>query len=331
MNINDIEYFYCEFDKTDQQDTNNQEFLRERDIMGGWTVSDRHPVLNLKRKSSKLKLPENKINTTSVLSLRDILEKTVKKYASDNNVLLMSGGKDSVTLAHVFKKLDIPFVPLHIYSSISSTTEKHIVEKISNELKIDTKFYEIDQIPYYDFKFWVEHPYVAKTIAIKKLNLNAYRIFTGEIGTGEMQISQSLQYTAMMGYRPKELSRWHVNVCGTFRRLNSVKELFPEDHVYMECVHHFENKFNEWDSHPDVLNRVMFSRLQDEGSYRLFNYGLDDLEWVHPYAESEFISTCVNMPSNYKGNKNLFKLMYPDLTNIPWTYPKSGLGIPSEK
>ena len=71
----------------------------------------------------------------------------------------------------------------------------------------------------------------------------------------------------------------------------------------------------------------MFSRLQDEGSYRLFNYGLDDLLWVHPYAENSFIRACVNMPSKYKGKKNLYREMYTDLTDIPWRYPKSGLGI----
>jgi len=73
----------------------------------------------------------------------------------------------------------------------------------------------------------------------------------------------------------------------------------------------------------------MFSRLQDEGAYRLFNYSQDNLKWVHPYAEDEFISACVNMPSEYKGKKNLYKLMYPELTDIPWRYPKSGLGIPT--
>jgi hypothetical protein len=327
MNINDVEYFYCEFDKT-TDDTNNQEFLREREFLGGWTVSDRHPVLNLKRKFSKLRLPDDSINSAKVTDLRNILEKTIKKYSSDKNILLMSAGKDSTTLAHIFKKLDIPFIPLHLYSSISPTTEKYIVERISNDLKINTEFYEVSRIPHYNFKFWIENPYLAKKLAIENLSLQDYRIFTGEIGTGEMQVSQSLQYTAMMGYRPLDLSRWHVNVCGSYRRLNSIKELYPKDHLYLECVHHFEKRLNEWDNHPDVLNRVMFGRLQDEGSYRLFNYSLDHLEWVHPYAESEFISTCVNMPSFYKGNKNLFRLMYPDLTDIPWTFPKSGLGIP---
>ena len=84
-----------------------------------------------------------------------------------------------------------------------------------------------------------------------------HQLFTGEIGTGEMQINQALQYTAMMGYVPKALSRWHVNVCGSYRRNNSVLDA-SIDPIYSECVKHFENRFKEWDKHPDVLNRVMF-------------------------------------------------------------------------
>ena len=141
-----------------------------------------------------------------------------------------------------------------------------------------------------------------------------------------MQVNQSLQYTAMMGYRPDDLAFWHVNVCGSYRKLNSVKKL-SNDPIYLECVEHFKTRFNQWAVHPDILNRVMFSRLQDEGAYRLFNYGLDDLSWVHPYAENSFIRACVNMPSKYKGKKNLYREMYNDLTDIPWRYPKSGLGI----
>jgi hypothetical protein len=73
----------------------------------------------------------------------------------------------------------------------------------------------------------------------------------------------------------------------------------------------------------------MFSRLQDEGAFRLFNYGVDNLKWVHPYAENEFIRNCVNMPSEFKGKKNLYREMYPKMTDIAWRYPKSGLGIPT--
>ena len=326
MNLNNIDYFKCFFDTGVGE--RNDDFFIERKHLGGWTVSNRHPIKNLKRYPPKESIVSNKILNIKIKDLRKILEDTIKKYATDKNVILLSGGKDSTTLAYVFKKLDIPFIPVSLFSGISLTTEKSVVNRIELDLDINVVYYRIDSIPKTEFPYWVENPYTAKVIAINNLELSDYTIFTGEIGTGEMQVNQALQYTAMMGYEPKALSRWHVNVCGSYRKNNSVLKLYDDD-IYKECVEHFENRFSEWNKHPDILNRVMFTRLQDEGSYRIFNCEDDNLNWVHPFAENEFIHSCVNMPSRHKGKKNLYKEMYPELTNIPWEYPKSGLGIPT--
>jgi hypothetical protein len=327
MNLNNIDYFFCEFESATDGETDTN-FFKERDFLGGWTVSNRHPTLGFKRKSSNLILPESTISSIDINGLRLIIESTIKNFATDKNVLFLSGGKDSSTLAYIFKKLDIPFIPVSLYSAKSQTTEVNIVKQLEKELNIEVVYYRIDTIPKHNFQYWIENPYTAKSIAIKELGLEEYTIFTGEIGTGEMQINQSLQYTAMMGYRPKDLARWHVNVCGSHRKVNSVMNIY-NDEIYQECIDFFENRFNQWDRHPDILNRVMFSRLQDEGAFRLFNYGVDDLKWVHPYAENEFIKNCVNMPSEFKGKKNLYREMYPEMTDIAWRYPKSGLGIPT--
>ena len=324
MNLNKIDYFTCKFEIG--QGERNEDFFKERDFLGGWTISNRHPVKGLKRISSDNIIAQNTVMEIKPSVLRDLLENTIKLYATDQNIIFLSGGKDSTALAHVFKTLNIPFKAVSLYSKLSPTTEIDIVKSIQKELNIDVIYYNIDTIPKTEFKYWIENPYTAKVIAINELGLQNYTIFTGEIGTGEMQVNQSLQYTAMMGYRPDDLAFWHVNVCGSYRKLNSVKKL-SNDPIYLECVEHFKTRFNQWAVHPDILNRVMFSRLQDEGAYRLFNYGLDDLSWVHPYAENSFIRACVNMPSKYKGKKNLYREMYNDLTDIPWRYPKSGLGI----
>lgn len=324
MNLNKIDYFTCKFEIG--QGERNEDFFKERDFLGGWTISNRHPVKGLKRISSDNIIAQNTVMEIKPSVLRDLLENTIKLYATDKNIIFLSGGKDSTALAHAFKTLNIPFKAVSLYSKLSPTTEIDIVKSIQKELNIDVIYYNIDTIPKTEFKYWIENPYTAKVIAINELGLQNYTIFTGEIGTGEMQVNQSLQYTAMMGYRPDDLAFWHVNVCGSYRKLNSVKKL-SNDPIYLECVEHFKTRFNQWAVHPDILNRVMFSRLQDEGAYRLFNYGLDDLSWVHPYAENSFIRACVNMPSKYKGKKNLYREMYNDLTDIPWRYPKSGLGI----
>ena len=327
MNLNNTNYFDCTFEFGESNKI-NKDFFKERDFLGGWTVSDRSPLTGLKRYASKEILPQSKIIDISIKDLRNILENTIKKYATDKNVIFLSGGKDSSTLAYIFKKLEIPFEAVSLYSNISLTTELQAIKQLEKELEIKVNYFKLDTIPKVDFPYWIENPYTAKCIAVKELNFIDHTIFTGEIGTGEMQVNQSLQYTAQMGYKPKELSRWHVNVCGSYRRVKST-EYIHDDPIYFECIEHFENRFAEWDRHPDILNRVMFSRLQDEGAYRLFNYGLDDLSWVHPFAENEWISACTNMPSKYKGTKNLYREMYPEMTDIAWRYPKSGLSIPT--
>tara|TARA_E500000178_G_C17024849_1_gene757420 strand:+ start:1776 stop:2759 length:984 start_codon:yes stop_codon:yes gene_type:complete len=326
MNLNHINFFSCYFDDGDGEP--NKDFYTERKFLGGWTVSDRHPIKGLKRHAPSESLPSEDIFDISIDDLRMILEDVICNYATDKNVIFLSGGKDSTALAHAFKQLDIPFTPVSLCSKVSTTSELDVVKQIEAELDINVKYFNIDTIPEKNFKYWIENPYTAKVMAVRELGLEKHQLFTGEIGTGEMQINQALQYTAMMGYIPKALSRWHVNVCGSYRRNNSVLDA-SIDPIYAECVKHFEKRFKEWDKHPDILNRVMFARLQDEGAYRLFNYGIDDLQWVHPFAQDEFIYACVNMPSIYKGNKSLYKLMYPSLTEIPWRYPKSGLGIPT--
>ena len=325
MNINNIEHFETWFDIGDGPQ--NEDFFTERTFLGGWTVSDRHPVKGLKRHTHNMSLLDDNVVDCSIQELKDIIESILPEYAEEKNALFISGGKDSTTLAHILKKLDIPFVPVSLHSSNSRTSEYSVVKDIEKDLGIRVEYVEIDSIPQTEFKYWVENPYTAKCIAIEKLGLQDHVIFTGEVGTGEMQVNQPLLYTAQMGYRPRDLAHWHVNVCGSYRKNNSVRKE-SQDMIYMECVDYFYQRLMNF-KHPDILNKVMFGRLQEEGSYRLLNYSLDKYKWCHPFAESEFIYRCVNMPSHYKGSKNLYREMYPDLTDIPWRYPKSGLGIPT--
>ena len=222
MNLNKIDYFTCKFEIG--QGERNEDFFKERDFLGGWTISNRHPVKGLKRISSDTIIAQNTVMEIKPSVLRDLLENTIKLYATDKNIIFLSGGKDSTALAHAFKTLNIPFKAVSIYSKLSPTTEIDIVKSIQKELNIDVIYYAIDTIPKTEFKYWIENPYTAKVIAINELGLQNYTIFTGEIGTGEMQVNQSLQYTAMMGYRPDDLAFWHVNVCGSYRKLNRVKK-----------------------------------------------------------------------------------------------------------
>ena len=173
MNLNNINFFKCVFeDSGTVPGIKNNDFYKERSYLGGWTVSDRHPYTGLKRKAFTEHIHLNTVQDISINDLRNSLELTVKKYATDKNVIFLSGGKDSTALAHVFKKLNIPFIPVSIYSTVSNTTEKHIVKTIEQELNLNVKYFKLDTIPEKDFFYWIENPYTAKVIALKELGLN---------------------------------------------------------------------------------------------------------------------------------------------------------------
>ena len=55
MNLNHINFFSCYFDDGDGEP--NKDFYTERKFLGGWTVSDRHPIKGLKRHAPSESLP----------------------------------------------------------------------------------------------------------------------------------------------------------------------------------------------------------------------------------------------------------------------------------
>ena len=78
----------------------------------------------------------------------------------------------------------------------------------------------------------------------------------------------------------------------------------------------------------------MFCRLKEESAFRVFAYNQDkELKWIHPYTDFKFINSCVNWTSSIKfisnKDKNIYRLLWPEMTTIPWEYAKSGLGIPA--
>ena len=185
MNINDVDFFSCRFEKETGHYFLNHDFYKERSMLGGWTVSDRHPAKGCKRHAVTRIFPDKLINKARVEDLRNIIEKTIKKYATDDNVITLSGGKDSTALAHIFKKLNIPFKAISLYSDLSITSERSVVQQIANVLDIEVEYYKLDTIPEHMFRYWVENPYTAKYIAINDLGLEDHTIFNGEIGTGK--------------------------------------------------------------------------------------------------------------------------------------------------
>jgi asparagine synthetase B (glutamine-hydrolysing) len=63
----------------------------------------------------------------------------------------------------------------------------------------------------------------------------------------------------------------------------------------------------------------------------LFSYSQDTaVNWVHPFADWDFVEYITNIHPKYKLNKLAFREAMADIISlIPWNYPKNGLSIPA--
>ena len=364
ISVNQQASFYF-YDLPKQNLSRNEQFFFERDMLGGFTVSNRTQyndikrvqpdcIVHIKNGVDSIKqfqsLMNDKITTENFAELRDNFEKYIIDKCSDKNVLFLSGGKDSATLAHIIKKLNLQdkFKFISLWSAKSKTNEKEAVTRIAEAIGIEVQFVQIEYSgKIFDqktneqlFDFWIENSYSAKKKAIQILGLQDHLCWSGEVGVGNMQSRFVLQYFAQKGYNIEDMAKFHVNICGSYRRLCSVTSeplaymnpVSPD--IYQECVDYFKNQLETFEEHPDRINRLLFCRLKDESCFRLYPYSQDrEIEWIHPYIEYNFINTCINLPSSVKfynnKDKNIYRASWPEMTNIPWEYAKSGLGIPA--
>ena len=85
MNLNKIDYFTCKFQIGEGE--RNEDFFKERNFLGGWTISDRHPIKGLKRISSDINIAADTIQEIKPAVLRALQEDTIKLYATDKNII----------------------------------------------------------------------------------------------------------------------------------------------------------------------------------------------------------------------------------------------------
>ena len=362
-NQNDYDFFYQDIAKRTEIKTKEESFYNERKVMGGFTVSDMSPFKEIKRvpidsivhvKDGETKiikhdtLIDSSVSSNGVEEVKTNFENFIAKNCAEKNVLFLSGGKDSTTIAHVVKKLGLAnkFRFLSLWSPKAKQHEKEPVSRIAIHLDIPVEFIEVeysgrifdDETNARFFDFWTENTYSAKRKAIMDLGLTDSLCWSGEVGVGNMQSRYVLQYYAQKGYQKDKLARFSVNICGTHRRSASVTdhalEYLDTPTEYERCVNHFESVLDNFDRHPDVINRILFHRLKDESAFRVYAYSQDDkINWIHPFTNFNFINSCINWPSSIKfvndRDKNIYRLLWPEMTTIPWEYAKSGLGIPA--
>ena len=360
---NDWDWYYQELVDRTSNLSNNESFNNEKKVMGGFTVSSLTPFNEISKvptdaivhvKDGKTNiihhetLIDDHLSTNGIEEIRDNFQNLIRENVAEKNVLFLSGGKDSTTLAHIIKKLNLDhkFKFISLWSPKAKQHEKEPVTRIASRLDIPVEFVSVDysgeifdeDTNKHFFSFWTENTYSAKRKAIIDKGYTDHLCWSGEVGVGNMQSKYVLQYYAQKGYNIEAMAKFSVNICGSHRRLGSTKSdalsYLKTPTEYDRCCEHFKKQLESFEKHPDEINRILFCRLKDESAFRVFAYNQDkDIQWIHPYTDFKFINSCVNWTSSIKfisnKDKNIYRLLWPEMTTIPWEYAKSGLGIPA--
>lgn len=291
-------------------------------------------------------LDENKLSA--------LCESEVQRLAARENALLLSGGTDSTTLAGIIKKLGLThqFTFIHAHSHTQALTETHLVEAIAGQMQIEVKYRQIpfsgDVIPSQSgrqFSFWVENPFSGKRLAITEEGLGHARIFTGELGDqlfGGPKNGALLNYALQSKLSAEEVAAIWVNLSASYgkncgvrpsgRILHTLQEEPGAREAYNELVGDIAALFSRMSSR-DFLNRIMLLNYIVKGPYRTWAYSQDELDWVHPFASWDLFDYAFQLSSNEKvsgaSKSILWKTWRPFISELPWSVPKHGFGIPS--
>lgn len=288
---------------------------------------------------------------------RSMVEQCVARAAKERNVLLLSGGTDSTTLAGIVKKLglDSTFEFVHIYSDSQTLTEKKVVERISQEMGLSVRHCQVrfagDILPEQkqrQFSFWIENPFPAKRQGVEASGLAHARIFTGEVSDqlfGGPKNSALLNFALQAPrFSADEIAALWIQQSATYGKSSSsvvsgrvflevIDDSFAAE-AYAELVADIASLFRRMRSR-DFLNRVMLLNYLVKGPYRTWAYSQDELDWAHPFASWELFDYAFQLRSSEKiGPGGRQKAILLDswrshLSELPWRLPKHGFGIPS--
>lgn len=279
-------------------------------------------------------------NEFNPLTVKELFKASVSKNAdTNNNGLLLSGGKDSSSLLGCLLNWGYEVSPISLISEHQTYSDKKIVEQLSKDYNIDVDFVNIDYsgpiLNDYEndryFGFWRENPFGAKKDVLKKYNFST--VLTGEAGPSVYTYRPQLNYAIQKKAHIVDIIKILVIDIMTYHRVSSVDTKYIwhnwQEHVDF-LIDYYYNMYNSFETN-DITNKLIHLTTIDQSAYRVFAYSQDfDINWKHPYMDWNFVNYIINLDSKYKINKNILKLGLSELiSHTPWRYPKNGLSIPS--
>lgn len=292
---------------------------------------------------------------------QSIVEKVFLENVADHNILVMSAGRDSVTMAGILKKLKLldKFDIIHIYSELQTKSEIHFVKDIAQEMDLKVHFHRqdlVDQLPEQDRLrqkcFWRENAFPLKKLAVRKFVKSGTRIWHGEIGDQLFGGPKDGIFLKMLNQLPKfdleDMSRLWLTLANTSGHYHGT-HLSPDiryllqDSEFASRAPDVQKAIGEiYETIQRILvnapskfwiERWMRVNLEIKGPFRVWGYSQCELDWFAPFAQRDVIDAALPLSITKKlGPDGRIRWIFYDLwreyvSDIPWKKSKSGISI----
>ena len=296
-------------------------FFAQRDILHGqMTVGTRTPIKDIERVQ-----PDHCLDAGTQMRYRwsldvqwdgptdwhDRLLEAIKRNCEHGDVLMLSGGRDSTTIACVAKHLGIELDYVHITRG-KTNPDTESCKEFAQELGIDVRYLDPweEELDWEEHYYWHDSSYAPKRQCLQMLGKT--RGVSGELGaseSGSKKINTILQ-------RPDITIEQLTNIwITTLERRDeaTASPLVHDDYTewaehnyfyataYKEIIEHHEQMYEHYKSLTDetdqLLKAVVMLHQQDHEAYRLHNYSQDkELTWKHPFSHPAWFDVVWNAP-----------------------------------
>jgi hypothetical protein len=241
----------------------------------------------------------------------DILKEAVRKNCNDGDVLFLSGGRDSTTIANVAKHLGIELDYVHVTRG-KVNPDTQACKQFAYNLGLKVNY--IDPWNYHDFyqepDHWHDSSYSPKRQCLDVLGKKSG--VSGEMGASESGSKKINTVLQMPDITIEQLTNIWITTLEARNESVAVPEIHSdytqnnENHglykkAYREIIDHHERLYKELSDQTDdqeqLFKAVIMLHQQDHEAYRLFNYSQDiDYTWHHPFTDPDWFDIVMNAP-----------------------------------
>lgn len=302
-------------------------FYAQRDLLyGQMTIGTRTGRQNIKRIQPDHCLDKgtqqryhNSINCNSngppMNKWNEILENAIKTNCSDGDALMLSGGRDSTTIANIAKHLGINLDYIHVTQG-KPNPDTDSVKEFANNIGIKVNYLDPWKVEtdWTELDYWHDSSYEPKRKCLEMLNIKSG--ISGELGASESGSKKINTILQMPDITVEQLTNIWITTLEARNESCSSKLIhddYTERHVesrfwkqaYEEIIEFFDFRYKELrkttDDNHQLLKAAIMLHQQDHECYRLHNYSQDmELTWNHPFTHPDWCDIIFNAPLEYK-------------------------------